>query len=228
MNLPPSLTEDEFLTVLDYIAGLLAAKHKFGNHDLEDVRQMVAVYALEVLPRYDPSKGNLEGFLYRHCSNRLLNARRDLGFRTDAPCPTCYKRALGTGKGHPDGSTCPKFASWWARRRTRASLATPCSVERVAELEQESRMLTDSRVEADAENEELLALIDAHIPLDLRADYLRMRGGCEKVPKVRRERVLRAARDILDDSGQYDRQRLSGTDAFDGHDDELDDSDGDE
>ncbi|MBP3955679.1 hypothetical protein J8F10_10340 [Gemmata sp. G18] len=37
-----------------------------------------------------------------------------------------------------------------------------------------------------------------------------MRGG-EKVPKVRRERVLQAAREILEDPRQYESQRPSMT-----------------
>ncbi|AWM38301.1 hypothetical protein GobsT_35730 [Gemmata obscuriglobus] len=52
-------------------------------------------------------------------------------------------------------------------------------------------------------NQELLDLIDRNIPLDLRAGFLRMRIG-EPVPKPRRERVLQAASDMLDDQRQFE------------------------
>ncbi|HEY1191451.1 MAG TPA: hypothetical protein VGE74_27700 [Gemmata sp.] len=81
----------------------------------------------------------------------------------------------------------------------------PTSIDKVGSLEQESRMWTDSNVPDSAADKELLDLVDAHVPLDLRADYLRMRAG-EPVPKPRRERVLQAARDILGDPRQYDNQ----------------------
>ncbi|HEY1190775.1 MAG TPA: hypothetical protein VGE74_24305 [Gemmata sp.] len=222
MSLPPTVSEEQLLAAIAKVASVLSAKKlRLGIHDADDIGQIVAVLALEALPKYEPSKGGLEGFLFRHCSNRILNMRRDeLGLRSDPPCKVCYQHALGGGEGHPDGSTCPVFARWWARRQRRTNLTHPHDLDRVAELEQESRAWTDSNVPDSAANAELLDLIDAHVPLDLRADYLRMRAG-EQLPKVRRERVLQAARDILDDPCQYESQGPNTT--FEGL--ELDDDD---
>lgn len=71
-------------------------------------------------------------------------------------------------------------------------------------------MRTPSTIESDAATKELFDLLDWHIPLDLRADFLRMRAG-EPVPKVRRERVLQAAREILESPRQYESQRPNMT-----------------
>ncbi|AWM38299.1 hypothetical protein GobsT_35750 [Gemmata obscuriglobus] len=63
MNWPHGIPEAEFLAAVAHVARVLAAKFQFGMHDADDITQMVAVYALEALPRYDPVKGNLEGFV---------------------------------------------------------------------------------------------------------------------------------------------------------------------
>lgn len=52
-------------------------------------------------------------------------------------------------------------------------------------------------VQATAEVNEVLALIDEHLPLDLRATYLQMRAGVANIPKHKRAAVEKAVRDIL-------------------------------
>jgi DNA-directed RNA polymerase specialized sigma24 family protein len=186
-----NVSETDFLTAAQHVAGVLAAKFRFGPHDADDVRQMVFVFALEALPKFDPSRGKLEGYLYRNCRNRLSNARRDLlGCRTDAPCRVCYEAATGTGDGHPEGTVCEKaeqFKEWWSRRQTRAKLSSPLGMESAPE---EARVSV-STVESDVAAKELRELIDVRLPLEFRADYLRMLADRCSVPLARR-RVIQA------------------------------------
>jgi hypothetical protein len=69
------------------------------------------------------------------------------------------------------------------------------SIDRVS-VEGETRT-ADTTVETEAELNHLLDLIDAQLPIELRADYLRLLAG-EAVPEPRRERVQSAVQDILD------------------------------
>jgi hypothetical protein len=198
------VSESEFLAAVEHISNVLATKHRFGSHDTDDIKQMVVVFSLEALPKYDPTKGNLEGYLYRNSCNRLLNLRRnELGVRSDPPCRICYDQAIGRGDGHPGGEVCARFRRWWGCRQARSNIAMPYHIEMVSGLEQERGMWAESTVETAAEHQEMYDLIDAHLPLDLRADYLKMRAGVE-VPKLKRDRVLAAIRDILENPFLYE------------------------
>jgi DNA-directed RNA polymerase specialized sigma24 family protein len=199
---PSGVTEKSFLAAVNHIAGVLSAKFQFGPHDKDDIAQIVSLHALEALPRFDPAKGNLEGFLYRHCSHRLCNMRRDeTGSRTDTPCKTCFEHALGAGDGHPDGSVCQDFVVWWNRRQTRGRLARPVGIDNVF-VEGESRMKADSIVESEAEMKELRSLIDAQLPIEFRADYLRLRAGLwASIPIPRRRAVRQKVAEILRAAG---------------------------
>ncbi|WP_162670472.1 sigma factor [Gemmata massiliana] len=170
---------------------VLAVKFSFGSYEPEDIRQLVAVDALEALPRYHRDKGSLEAFLYRHCANRLSNRRRDeTGARNDPPCAVCHAAMKGTGPGHADGTWCPDYCSWRARNQVRANLARPIPLESIAER------TGPSAVEERAAENELTDRIDAQLPLDLRAYYLKMLAGAP-VDVTHKEKVRRAVAEIL-------------------------------
>lgn len=58
---------------------------------------------------------------------------------------------------------------------------------------------TESSVVEDIETRELLALIDAKLPVELRLTYLQMQAG-ETVPKTKRIAVEKAVCDIVKDN----------------------------
>ena len=45
--------EEDFLKALDIISKKLIYKFKFGYHDIEDMKQQAAIFALEGLENYD-------------------------------------------------------------------------------------------------------------------------------------------------------------------------------
>ena len=191
MNLPPGVTEEAFLTAINNLGGVLAAKFSFGSYEPEDIRQMVAVDALEALPRYHPEKGSLEGFLYRHCANRLSNRRRnETGARNDPPCAVCHAAVKGTGSGHADGLWCPEYSAWQARNQVRANLARPVTLEGIPER------TGPSTVEAATAERELAQRIDEQLPIELRSFYLRMLAD-DPIDTVYRQKVQRAVAEIL-------------------------------
>ena len=192
-------TEEEFLQAVKEVGDRLAVKMAFGFHTPEDVRQMVAVLALEALPKYNPEKGTLGGFLFRHCSNRLFNIRRnETGWRTDIPCQTCLVAALGQGPGHEDGSVCKEFTAWWSRLQAKQAVNQMLGLRFLTDDYQQPQI--DDEAAASAEFNELHELIDTALPAELRADYLRLCGGV-KLPRSRKKAVQAAVAAILRETG---------------------------
>jgi len=75
MSLPSGVSEAEFLGIVDHIAKTLRAKFGRVHGSDEDFHQVVVVWSLEALPKYDSSRP-LANFLYSHAKNRALNAVR--------------------------------------------------------------------------------------------------------------------------------------------------------
>ena len=159
---------------------------------------MIAVYALDALSRFCPEAGSLDGFLFRHVRNRLINAKRDLFRRADAPCKVCHNAVVDGAPGHQDGE-CEVYRKWRERNDAKARLSRPLDLSSISD-EQEPRMMSSSPVENEAEISELLQVIDERLPLEFRADYLRMRSGV-KVSKQRRDVIEQAVLSILSGVG---------------------------
>ncbi len=47
------ITEEDFLIALDNISKKLIYKFKFGYHDLDDMKQQAAIFAMEGLKNYN-------------------------------------------------------------------------------------------------------------------------------------------------------------------------------
>lgn len=199
MKLPSNVTEAEFLAAVERVAGVLAGKFRFGYHEPEDIVQLVWEYALQVVDKYDPSRGNIDGFVYRHCHNRISNLRRDqTGARNDPPCSVCHAATTGLGLGHPDGQVCPKYAEWRERNERRKAISSPMSFGGVNEGALAGWADSQPTAESAAVEHELADLIDRDLPPKLRTDYQRLLNGeGGEIPLHRRRRVQQAVFDIL-------------------------------
>jgi DNA-directed RNA polymerase specialized sigma24 family protein len=191
VSLPPTISEADLLAVVEQVVRALSQKYGFLFGSTDDFRQQVVVWSLEALAKFDPGAGTLSGYLFRNSRNRCLNAFRDLRSRNDFPCAACHDgRPCGE-----NGAPCPAYEAWAKRNRTKANLHQPLPIE-VAVEQEEGAGRTTSSVEDDLVEKELRERIDAELPLDLRADYLRMLAGAP-VDSDRRRRVRRAVADIL-------------------------------
>lgn len=187
------MSEDDFVRLVDKLAGILFKKFGSAGHgDFDDYRQQVAVWSLEALPRFDPAAGALGAFLYKHARNRTLNAIRDRVARNDAPCKKCH---AGEPCG-PNGEYCRRYASWAQRNYAKANIFSPRPLSEFTE----ECWARPSPVEQKVEERDLFALIDAELPIHLRADYLRMLAGV-KLPAMKRNRVEKAIREIFEKAG---------------------------
>src|SRR5262249_54489962 len=115
--------------------------------------------------------------------------------RSDAPCRPCHEgRPCGE-----DGRCCRKYTEWADRQNAKTNLLLAVGMDNVRD-EHEPRMRTASAVETDAETNEILRLVDEKLPVEMRADLLKLRAGVH-VGKQRRLNVIQAVSTILADAG---------------------------
>ncbi len=194
MTFPPGVTEEDFLAAVTEVGDLLARRFDFGRASSEeDVRQVVALHAVEALHRFRPEAGSLVGFLYTHCKYKLLSKQLKEVGRVKPPCMTCHRAALGVGPGHDDGRVCANYQKWRARRQAKSALARPVSHH---VLPDESQARGGSEPEAVLIAAETEELIDRHLPPELRDDYARLREG-DQLTSRRRHAVRLAVARIL-------------------------------
>jgi DNA-directed RNA polymerase specialized sigma24 family protein len=189
--LPSTVTEDEFVRVVERVADRLWFKFGRIHGSREDYSQEISLWALQAMPKYDASRP-LDGYLFRVARNMSMNWIRDHITRTDFPCSKCHS---GTPCGE-DGACCRRYKRWKERNTRKAAIARPVGLDKAVDLTR------DSTVEDEVAGCELAQLIDRHLPVELRADYLRMLAGTKPpVPLHRREKVQQAVADIL--AGKY-------------------------
>ena len=164
------VTEQEFLRALDIVVRMLSKSLAFGYFAPEDIAQEAAIFGWRALSRYDPGPLRPDGtpsrplanFLYRHIKFRLLNLKRKLYRRSDAPCPLCRN---GQEYYHEDGRVCTAHRLWELRNARKASLCAP----RWIDAESEEAMPRSPDVVGDVELRELWSLVDERLPVELRA-----------------------------------------------------------
>jgi len=202
MHIPKGMTEEYVLEKIDSVARLLCRQYVFGYYDKDDLFQEMRYQALLAMPKYDPggfdTDGNpnrkLENFLFTHFNNRLINLIRDKCRRNDPPCKICHENNQHL---HEDGQICSKYAKWRARNDAKANLARPLDIGLIAD-EHERNMRCQANVEESAEVDEAIRMVDEKLPVEMRADYLRMRAG-EKLTKARRLKIEETVKAILKD-----------------------------
>lgn len=186
---PSNYTEEEILQIIDKVVSRLAPKFKFGYHSLEDMKQEGRLLALRGLEKYDGVR-SLENFLWTHVRNRLYNFKRNNFERPDRPCLSCpfYDPDLRSEcKKYEDTSECSLYYNWKKRNTTKKNLMTSASVDITFEYEGDTR----------AEETEVQKLIEQHLPVEHREDYLRLKNNL-KLPKVRKQKILEVIRNIID------------------------------
>lgn len=204
MKLPKNMTEKEVLETIEKIASKLCYKFKFGYHGVEDMKQQATLFALEGLEAYD-EKRPLENFLWTHVRNRLFNYKRDNFERPDKPCLSCPFHDPSRSKSYnectefTDRAECSPFSSWFNRNSRKKSLMSPI---KMSDMTAGGIGLSsvDKSTLGSLANEEILKVVDRHIPLEIRLDYLRFKNGL-KLPKPRRDAVKKAIYNIIKEHG---------------------------
>lgn len=195
MKVPKGMTEQQVIEIVESIIARLSNKYTFGFHAQQDIAQEAWLFAIDGLERHD-GKRPLENFLFVHIRNRLINFRRDKFTRKDIPCKRCpfYKRneIMDDKCGKFDKRMdCPEFAVWKQRNHLKKELCSSnCNVSTYDSID------LPSNVNQDTEIKELKALIDKHLDISLRADYLKMLAGVS-VPKTKKMQIENAIKSII-------------------------------
>lgn len=180
-NLPPGISEEKFISIVNDIVSKLSRKLLLVSHDMSDIRQQGWVLALEGVAKFDPNtqpdkplEQALENFLRVHVINRLKSYRRDRLGSSEKP-------------------TSPKsLLSWERRMQARRNILYPVDVY---SLKQEI-YFHDATIE-DTHYRDLTQLIQQKLPVALRNDFLRMCDGV-RIPKSRQTKVRAAIASIID------------------------------
>lgn len=176
MEVPEGMTGAEVLEIIDKIANRLSWRFVFPGYAREDIEQEARIIALDGLTRYDPDKP-LENFLWVHVRKRLCNFKRD-NYMRPAPCSSCplkaYIKKSDTCKLFKEKAECELWANWKAKTEIKKNVNTPLSMAEVADEGGEYDVI------GDIDNNELLAYIDAEIPIWMRHIWLQAKAG-EKI-----------------------------------------------
>lgn len=199
MFIPQGYTEKQVLEIIDRIVNLLGAKFRFGYYDTDDIKQEGVIFGMEALERFDHSKGyTLDNFLYTHIRNRMISLKRDKYVRHESPCPTCpfydpeNLKSKNQCAAFQDKSECEKFNKYEKRLNKKKNIIDASDIDK-HELPNGSIDILDG-----LEHKELLQIIDDKLPLNLRADYIRMLHKVD-VPKNRKFKVREAVLAILEE-----------------------------
>ena len=130
MQIPPGMTEEEVIEVINRILSTLSYNFKFGYFGIDDMKQEGWVYAIEALPKYNPEIAPLENFLRTHIRNRFLNLKRDKLSRHQPPCPACpfydpeCRVSINKCSAFEDKSECDKWSGWEKRNFSKKNLGS--------------------------------------------------------------------------------------------------------
>lgn len=174
--------EEDFLKALDNISKKLIYKFKFGYHEIEDMKQQAAIFAIEGLEHYDSDRP-LENFLWTHVRNRLFNYKRDNYMRPDNVCATCplydpkCLKSTNQCEKYSNKNDCSMYAQWETRNNLKKSIMKPTNIDNNDNSVKSSHDISDF-----ISNQELIKIIEDNIEIKYRETYLRLKGG-SKVPK---------------------------------------------
>jgi RNA polymerase sigma factor (sigma-70 family) len=168
MKIPPKMTQDEVMTIINKVCKKLAPKFVFAHYEVEDLQQEAFMIALEALERFDNTK-SLQTFLYTHVGNRLKNFKRDNYYRVESgPSQAIQER--------------------------KRNLLEATDVDDFRLYSSEGSILDSLEVD------EIMTLIDIHLPAEMRADYIRLKTN-SSLPKNRKEELVDFLKELIDEKG---------------------------
>ena len=182
------------MAIINKVAKRLAGRFKFGYHELQDIEQQARLIALEGLDKYDGVRP-LENFLWVHVRNRLCTFKRDNFLRPDGPCKKCssYNNIC---LQYDDMSKCDIYRKWHDRNVAKLNVIHPIEFSCVDDYNEQNMsgaVLTEDQVV----NNELEIILNRHIPIEHRHNYLRLKYGYRVLLKEKEE-VLELVREIIE------------------------------
>lgn len=177
------VSDEEFVEVWNKISKKLSYKFKFGYHDVEDMKQQAAIFALEGLEKYDGVRP-LENFLWTHVRNRLFNFKRNNYQRPDLPCKICpfydkhLKQSTNQCTKFGDKLDCKEFKSWNDRNESKKNIM------QLNYIPDHNTVNDDNYSLSFIEDKEILDYIEIHISKEHRESYLKLKHGSKISKKL--------------------------------------------
>lgn len=198
MKIPQGMTEKQVLDIIDTVSNKLYNKFKFGYHEVSDLKQQSALFAIEGLENYDGIRP-LENFLYVHIHNRLFNFKRNNYERPDRPCLKCPFFNLNKENqcdGYSDKFECEPFSVWFYRNTAKKNLMKSVNSEDFGEY-------NCKYDENNSEIKEIFEIIDNNLDVKYRADYIKLKNDI-KIPKKKRDELAIVIKAIMEKYNIYD------------------------
>ena len=192
-----TVSDEEFVQVWKKISKKLSYKFKFGYHDVDDMKQQAAIFALEGLEKYDGVRP-LENFLWTHVRNRLFNFKRNNYQRPDMPCKSCplydefFKNSANQCTKYVNKADCKEFRSWNERNETKKNIMQLNHIPDNSIVNDESLSLSF------IEDKEILEYIEANISKEHREYYLKLKHGT-RIGKKFLDKLKKHIGDLLND-----------------------------
>jgi len=203
MHIPEGMNETQVLRTIDKAIKNLAQNFKFGYFETEDMMQEGRIFALEALPKFDPSRNcSLEQFIRVIVRNKFISLRRDRMERLEPPCETCSHSSDDICYLYDHKSNCERWNGWVERNTAKRILTETYDNDDMctspANYPMDFLDITDSMI-----SQEIIKLMDEKIPLSMKADYRRYLENV-KIPKHRRIKVEEEIRRIVNE--YYDKE----------------------
>jgi len=198
MYIPEGYTEQQVLDDIYNAVNGLVSNFCFGYYDEDDLRQEGFIFATEALPSFLPDKGcSLKTFLRVCVRNQFINLRRNKLHRNSPPCLSCgfvNSSDKTCCVEFEDKNECAKWSGWYYRNQAKRSLVESCDASKVAHVIPSD----DLDVFTHISRAELLQCVSDEIPLELRADYMRLLDGA-RLSKSKQDAVVASVRSIIGD-----------------------------
>jgi DNA-directed RNA polymerase specialized sigma24 family protein len=173
-----TLSEAQMTTILS-VAQKVAPKFAFGIYDSDDMIQEAIILGMDCVSRYDPERGPFENFVATHISNRLRTFVRKHSVRN---APDVPKSSLD-------------YVHWERSFGPKKRLQEALPLDDVS-----SSLTTEIDIINQLSMEDIQRAIDKNLPVEYRADYLRMLNNVH-VPKGRRNKIKEILISILAEHG---------------------------
>lgn len=189
------MAENQFCSTAQSVAAALKNKFHIPNLDTEDLSQYIILYCYEVKDRYNPERGTLYSFLYKRSLNKLKNLVRDKVQRYEPPCRCCNVAAYLRDREIPRAE-CQTFRDWRLRNQAKANVNSPVGIDEIDPRGENNTYYTVD-FEKSILQEEILKLIDTHLPVQHRRDFTLFMDGV-KLPVKRENILLNAIRNVAE------------------------------
>lgn len=177
------------IKTIQKVAKAIAHKYTFGYYDLEDIEQECFILAMEAMSKYDKNQGTLENFLYTHLNFRMKNFLRKKYYRKNITCVHCNGQDL-------ECESCQR-RKW--RHLVKKHLMEPIDINNI-NCNHEPRTYVNYDPLEQLQLDEIFSIINKHLDIQLRVDYLKMLEGLY-IPKPRRDQIEGRIIEILEEHG---------------------------